>query len=747
MLIKYLAYAPSIIGILLVFTFIALNNIKSKLNRLFMVLMAITILWLSCLFIADTSGNVPAALWAVRFGVLFSTLLGPAFVLFSKNFPREHRTSKTELFAILLPAIIVGLTALTPYMIKGVTLGPNGATLTSTTLFYTLDTVLILIYFAYGTWILVRSRRSSGIIEKSQINLVLAAILTVFIINFITGYLLAVLGFDGSANLLGAFSMVIFSVIVAYAMVKHQLFDIRSLVARSFAYLFSLLVLGGLFIAVASAIVGLIFSSEELGDTTVRWIYTVLAIVVALLYPPLKKYFDKITNRIFYRDAYDSQEFLESFNKVLITHYDLNPLLRKASMVIQDTLKVSYCAFGLKETENSPQRIVGTAGRPNFSMKDAAFVRSLTPHMRRKIINTDTLESKYVDLQRVLQANNISIIARLASSINEEGMGYLILGPKKSGNLYSSQDLKMIEIVSNELIIAIQNALRTEEIENFNITLQEKVNEATRKIRRTNEKLKQMDETKDDFISMASHQLRTPLTSVKGYISMVLEEDAGKITPMQREMLGQAFFSSQRMVYLIADLLNVSRLKTGKFIIDRAPIKLDQIVEQELRQLKETAASRSLTLDFETPKDFPTLMLDETKTRQIIMNFVDNAIYYTPAGGHVKVKLVNNPSSVELRVEDDGIGVPKAEQAHLFTKFYRAGNARQARPDGTGLGLFMAKKVIVAQGGALLFDSEENKGSTFGFIFSKSAATGIQVPVPHLQDVEVVPEPEPALKR
>jgi signal transduction histidine kinase len=173
------------------------------------------------------------------------------------------------------------------------------------------------------------------------------------------------------------------------------------------------------------------------------------------------------------------------------------------------------------------------------------------------------------------------------------------------------------------------------------------------------------------------------------------------------------------MVYLIADLLNVSRLKTGKFIIEPTPVNLAEMVEQELSQLEETAASRSLTLTYDKPKNFPTLMLDETKTRQVIMNFVDNAIYYTPAKGHIDVQLTDSHSSVELRVVDDGIGVPKSEQPHLFTKFYRAGNARKARPDGTGLGLFMAKKVVVAQGGSLLFESQEGKGSTFGFTINK----------------------------
>jgi len=218
---------------------------------------------------------------------------------------------------------------------------------------------------------------------------------------------------------------------------------------------------------------------------------------------------------------------------------------------------------------------------------------------------------------------------------------------------------------------------------------------------------------------MASHQLRTPLTSVKGYLSMVLEGDVGDVPDQQRRMLDQAYVSSQRMVYLIADLLNVSRLKTGKFIIDTKPTNLAEVVEGEVSQLIDTAKSRKLELHYDKPDDFPVVMLDETKIRQVIMNFIDNAIYYTPAGGRIDVSVAETDKTIEYRVKDNGIGVPKSERHHLFNKFYRAGNARKARPDGTGLGLFMAKKVIVAQAGAVIFETEEGKGSTFGFIFDK----------------------------
>ena len=287
-------------------------------------------------------------------------------------------------------------------------------------------------------------------------------------------------------------------------------------------------------------------------------------------------------------------------------------------------------------------------------------------------------------------------------------IGLLVVGFLNPIVEMKQNDKQLIDRLSETIGITIDNKLLFEENQR-----------ALRQLKESNAKLKALDEAKDDFISMASHQLRTPLTSVKGYISMVLEGDSGKITPTQKQMLSQAFFSSQRMVYLIADLLNVSRLRTGKFTIEPSPVDLAQMVGEEIEQLIDIAKSRNLELQYDKPKRFSMLMLDEIKIRQVIMNFIDNAIYYTPAGGHIAVKLIEKPSSIELRVEDDGIGVPKSEQPHLFTKFYRAGNARKARPDGTGLGLFMAKKVIVGQGGAIIFESKEGKGSTFGFSLNK----------------------------
>jgi signal transduction histidine kinase len=455
-------------------------------------------------------------------------------------------------------------------------------------------------------------------------------------------------------------------------------------------------------------------------DTASQIVLGVIFIAGSLSYRPIKEWFDRLTNKLFYQDAYDSQEVIGKLNTTIVSTINIESLLSQVSDTLVGSLKSQFCVFGLKETEHAPRRTIGDRHLA-LTEEELKIVRSATVHQHRRVILVEDTNEAAPELYRILKKYDIEALVRLVSAAGEgiEGVGYIALGAKKSGNPYSSQDVKLLEIVSSELAIAIQNVMQFEEIQQFNVILEERIEQATRKLQRTNEKLKALDETKDEFISMASHQLRTPLTSVKGYLSMVIEGDAGQITETQRKLLWQAFISSQRMVNLIADLLNVSRLRTGKFIIESTPTNLANIIAEEIDQLRETAQARELKLIFDKPKDFPVLMLDETKIRQVAMNFMDNAIYYTPPGGEIHVELKDTPKSIEFAVADNGIGVPKHEQPHLFTKFYRAGNARKARPDGTGLGLFMAKKVVMAQGGSILFHSKEGKGSTFGFVLAK----------------------------
>jgi signal transduction histidine kinase len=460
--------------------------------------------------------------------------------------------------------------------------------------------------------------------------------------------------------------------------------------------------------------------------------FALLTILLAIAYQPFKRMFEKVTSKFFYKDAYDMRVLLDEFNRAIVSSIVLDRLLERAAAAIVRFIKPQDVSFVIR---NNSSELVSLVQKTRLTKEGIRHIDAYMQTVHQTLLVTDALEDEK-GLKKILQKADVGVIVQMVIDKSTGHTAYIVLGYKKSGDSYNSQDADALKILANGLSIAVHNALQFEEIGKFNETLKEKIEEATRKLRRTNDKLRKLDETKDDFISMASHQLRTPLTSVKGYVSMVLDGDAGKITDLQRKLLTQSFISSQRMVYLISDLLNVSRLRTGKFIIEPMPTNLSTMIEEEIDQLQETAKGRKLTLTFNKPDHFPTMMFDETKMRQVIMNFIDNAVYYTPSGGHIEVNLVERPSTIEFTVVDDGIGVPRHEQQHLFSKFFRAHNAKRARPDGTGLGLFMAKKVIIAQGGAIVFKSQEGRGSTFGFTFAKvkllphsAVPTGIHSPV------------------
>lgn len=283
-------------------------------------------------------------------------------------------------------------------------------------------------------------------------------------------------------------------------------------------------------------------------------------------------------------------------------------------------------------------------------------------------------------------------------------LGTLIVGTPETNEQLSYYEKSLLERLTVSVGVALDNTL-----------LYAETQESSKRLRTANRHLKELDKAKDEFISLASHQLRTPLTSIKGYISMLLEGDAGPVTKEQQEFLSYAFSGSQRMVNLISDLLNISRMSAGKFMIDQTEVDLQKMVAEETQQLQQHASVKGLKLVFVAPKKpVPAIKLDENKTRQVVMNFIDNAIYYTKSGS-VTVTLRQEKQELILEVTDTGIGVPPDAQKKLFTKFFRADNAQTVRPDGTGLGLFLAKRVIEDQGGTIIFRSVPGGGSTFGF--------------------------------
>jgi signal transduction histidine kinase len=509
----------------------------------------------------------------------------------------------------------------------------------------------------------------------------------------------------------GIAPMVILVAGLYYSVVKHSLFDIRLAAVRTTAYALSLLALAVLYYAAAYLISTLVFKERASNTFSVSPLNIVLALVLAFIFQPIKNFFDRITNNIFYRDRYSTSEFYSRLNEVLSSTTDLRNLLTRAATELGSTLK-SEQAFFYVQYNHVHHVSAGTPRHTNLPVRDAHHLNEHVAKNDDSVIVADLLPDND-PVHRLLISHRIAVLMPLTRK--NTILGYLALGEQRSGG-YTNRDIKVLRTVSDELVIAIQNALSVQEVKDINAHLEQRIHAATKELQTSNAKLRHLDTTKDEFLSMASHQLRTPLTSVKGYLSMVLEGDAGEVNDMQKHLLGEAFSSSERMVHLIHDFLNVSRLQTGKFMLEQSPVDLVKLVQSEVQSLESVASARNIKLKFWHTGDIPLLNIDENKIQQVVMNYIDNALFYSrDTSQPVQISVERVEDMIDVKVVDTGIGVPKSEQAQLFSKFYRASNARKQRPDGTGVGIYLAKKVVTAHGGDIIFESEEGKGSTFGF--------------------------------
>ena len=240
------------------------------------------------------------------------------------------------------------------------------------------------------------------------------------------------------------------------------------------------------------------------------------------------------------------------------------------------------------------------------------------------------------------------------------------------------------------------------------------------KLKDAYKKVKKLDKAKSEFIYIASHQLRTPLTAIKGYISMLLEGDYGKIQNQeQQKVVENVFSANERIIALVNSLLNLSRLESGKIKISKEKVNLEELLEQLVKDFQQQAKNKKLEISFQGPKkSLCEIEIDREKIREVVSNLVDNAIKYTPQG-EIKVKLekIKKKGRGEralISVTDTGEGMDKEEIAKLFHSFSRAKAGAKHWVSGTGLGLYIAKKFVLMHKGSIKALSEgKGKGSTF----------------------------------
>lgn len=267
-----------------------------------------------------------------------------------------------------------------------------------------------------------------------------------------------------------------------------------------------------------------------------------------------------------------------------------------------------------------------------------------------------------------------------------------------SGEIFTSKDLNILGVLTPEMAIAVKNALSYQEIMLFNITLQEEVEQATEKIQKANRHLKELDRMKDEFVAVASHQLRSPLSSMRLYLDKIFRVKSDLPVDVVNKLY-VVYESNLHLINLVNDILDVSKIESGRIELITQVFDLVELINNIKDDLNTKAQNKELDIDIISDKKLM-IKADKDKIYQVIMNLVDNAIKFSTKGGKIIIKAGIQEKKIIISVKDTGIGINAKDIGKLFSKFGRLNNAfsSMSQVPGTGLGLYICKKLTELMG-------------------------------------------------
>jgi len=692
--------------------FTYLKNRQSIINKTFAFFTLGVACWSASLVFLQLTASM---LWS-NITFAFGLLMGLGFMLFAEVFPdRSRLPKKRSLLAALAAAAIA---ALLPFdlIVKGIRVHDGGLEPILGTL-YPLFMIYVLTTAGYSFARLIwRYRKLEGL-ARLQIRYLfwglalftLGALSSNVILPSFGIYQLAFLGPTFSTIFIGA---------VLYSIVRHRLMDINLVLGK-----------GALKISAVVLSVVPIFSSglflyrkilEPLGFPfyAISLIGTVL---VALLYPKAQSILENRLGKYLAGEIFTFRELLRESQRIFVEEIKLETLARELTDLLNRSFTPHWQAIlvssGQKSAKEIPYRTYSFGKDLNHRKIPPRFFKQLEKLSEGELfITAEALHGVKANkkIGTILENLEAEVCAPLFS--RGRFVGVFLLGPRKRDKVYSKEELDILQMVVNQAAISIDNARLYQETQDFNITLQEEIKKATADLKKAYDKLKSLDKMKDEFISITSHELRTPMTAVQGYLWM-LEKKGGKLNEKQKRYLDRAQRGSERMISLINDMLDVSRIEQERVELNIKAIDPTPIIKEVIDELQVKAKKKKLKLEFLSgDKPLPQIKADADKVRRVLRNLLDNAIKFTDRGS-VTIEAYKKGRLVQVNVADTGRGISKTDIPRLFKKFGRLESdfVTAAEAGGTGLGLYISRALVERMRGKISVQSEPNKGSTFSF--------------------------------
>jgi len=286
-------------------------------------------------------------------------------------------------------------------------------------------------------------------------------------------------------------------------------------------------------------------------------------------------------------------------------------------------------------------------------------------------------------------------------------------------NAFDENDLLFVSALAEQAAIAMKNAELYAEIGDFNKMLEKRIDIATKNLQDANKELMRLNRVKSDFVSTVSHEFRTPLTSIKGYVSLVLDEDVGQLNEQQKEFLGIVNKENERLTNLISDMLDIQKIESGKMPYNFKEFNIYDFMEDCKKEFEYLEKKNNASITTNVAENIPILYADGDKIKQVITNLVSNALKFSTLKPVVNIEVKNEREYLQMDITDNGIGITEENILKLFQKFQQIDTGSARKVGGSGLGLAICKSIIEMHGGEIGVRSKLGEGSTFSFTLPK----------------------------
>jgi len=702
---------------LLLGLFVFLKNKRNSVNNVFVLLSSAVFIWSIFYFFWQNSTNAESALLYTRL-LSIGSILVPIFYLhwvFEFLEIKDRKSNIILFFGYAITFVFLSF-VFSPIFIKGV----------EKTLIFDfwpkagpLYTIYLLISYTglvgYGLFRLFKSYFTSTSLKRYQLKYIIFGTIIGFLggaTNFFLWYNIRILP-------LGNIVVSLYVFILFYAMIRYRLMDIRVVVRKIFIYF-----------SISAFTYALFYFLIWLYNYAFGGLFTIAAYFVGVLIAPLfvltfynmDKALRNFSNKYLFVSLYNYQETINKLIDELSSYIDLDKIINLIVDTIKKTMQLDATSVFLINEKGDFQIFKINGGDDTSLVKNNFLIKHLLkykkPLVREELVmfsknSVNEIERNiYFKLHEYMDKIKAALCLPLIA--NKKLIGIIVLGSKISGDPYTKEDLELLKVLSKQASIAIENALQYKQIQEFGKVLQKKVDEQTTDITEKNKELKRLLEARSEFLSIASHQLRTPLAAIRGYTSMLKGGDYGDLNDNAKKSIEYVYDSSVRMIELVNNLLSINRLEKGAISLDIKDVSISKIIEECIKDIEYAANNKGIEVKYlNKEKELPLIKGDYEKLKNSIGNIINNAVLYT-VKGWVEIKTDIDSDWIKIEVKDTGVGIEKEDLDKMFKSFSRGKGGTELYTQGTGLGLYIAKSFIEMHGGKISVSSRgKHKGSVF----------------------------------